>query len=149
MVILSQLYNRIIRTCNDLFSRFEQQILFLEKLAKSTDPTTNRHGHDGPSWGSRSKTLRILIFGYWNRLSELRDDMTGRTVVGTTDRHRPCDEVESLNSVPTQQDERSQARRPVTGCVIPGWVRFLLNVLRGVLDYSCYNYKFSGLMLII
>ena len=32
--------------CNDLFSRFEQKILFLEKLAKSTDPTTNRHGHD-------------------------------------------------------------------------------------------------------
>ena len=50
--------------CNDLFSRFEQQILFLEKLAETTDPTTDRHGHDGPLRGSRSKTLRILKFGY-------------------------------------------------------------------------------------
>ena len=50
--------------CNDLFSRFEQHILFLEKLAETTDPTTDRHGHDGPSRGPRSKTLRILKFGY-------------------------------------------------------------------------------------
>ena len=50
--------------CNDLFSRFEQQILFLEKLSRSMDPTTDRYGHDGPSRGSRSKTLRILKFGY-------------------------------------------------------------------------------------
>ena len=28
--------------CNDLFSRFEQQILFLEKQAEATDPTTDR-----------------------------------------------------------------------------------------------------------
>ena len=34
--------------CNDLFSRFEQQILFLEKLSWSTDPMTDRHGHDRP-----------------------------------------------------------------------------------------------------
>ena len=50
--------------CNDLFSRFEEQILFLEKLAETMDPTMDRHGHDGPSRGSRSKTLRILKFGY-------------------------------------------------------------------------------------
>ena len=50
--------------CNDLFSHFEKQILFLEKQAETTDPTTDRHGHDGPSWGSCSKTLRILKFGY-------------------------------------------------------------------------------------
>ena len=37
--------------CNDLFSRFEQQILFLEKLAEATDPTTDRHEHDGLSQG--------------------------------------------------------------------------------------------------
>ena len=47
-----------IRSCNDLFSRFEQQILFLEKLSWSTDPTMDRHGHDGPSRGSRFKILR-------------------------------------------------------------------------------------------
>ena len=35
--------------CNDLFSRFEQQISILEKLAEATDPTTDRHRHDGPS----------------------------------------------------------------------------------------------------
>ena len=28
--------------CNDLFSRFEQQILFLEKQAEATDPTKDR-----------------------------------------------------------------------------------------------------------
>ena len=50
--------------CNDLFSRFEQQTLILEKLAETTDPTTDRHGHDGPSRGSRSKILRILKIGY-------------------------------------------------------------------------------------
>ena len=50
--------------CNDLFSHFEQQILFLEKQAETTEPTTDRHGHDRPSRVSRSKTLRILKFGY-------------------------------------------------------------------------------------
>ena len=44
--------------CNDLFSRFEQQILFLEKQAEMTEPTTDRHGHEGPSRVSRFKTLR-------------------------------------------------------------------------------------------
>ncbi|TMW83284.1 hypothetical protein EJD97_002233 [Solanum chilense] len=51
--------------------------------------------------------------------------MAGRTVTGVTDRHRlisgnlvsePCDDL---------QDGPSQARRPVTGCVIPVWVGFL------------------------
>ena len=37
---------------------FEQQILFLEKQAETTEPTTERHGHDGPSRVSRPKTLR-------------------------------------------------------------------------------------------
>ena len=44
--------------CNDLFSRFEQQILFLEKLAETTDPTTDRRG------GLISKHLEILKNGY-------------------------------------------------------------------------------------
>ena len=51
----------IVTTC---FSRFEQQILILEKLAESTDPKTDHHEHDGLSRGSNSKTLRILKFGY-------------------------------------------------------------------------------------
>ena len=50
--------------CNDLFSRFEQQILFLEKQAEATDSTTDRHGHDGPSQGLISKHLEKLKIGY-------------------------------------------------------------------------------------
>ena len=72
-----------------------------------------------------SKHLEILKFGYCNRLSKLRNGMAGRTVVGTTDRHRLSKEIESLNSVTEQQDGPSQARRAVTDCVIPGWVGFL------------------------
>ena len=56
--------------------------------------------------------------------------------------------IEPLKSVTEQQDGPSQARRRVTGCVIPGWVGFQLSNLRGVLDYSCFNYKVSGLILI-
>ena len=115
----------LVNICNDLFSRFEQQILFLEKLAETTDPTTDRHRHDGPSRVSHSKILRILKVGYGNRLTELHNGMAGRTVTGVTDRHRLFREIESLNSVTEQQDRPSQARRAVTGCVIPGWVEFL------------------------
>ena len=79
-----------------------------------TDPTTDSHGHDGPSQGLVSKHLEILKLGTENRLSELRDDMAGWTVMGTTDRHRPFNKIESLNSVTEQQDGPSQARRPVT-----------------------------------
>ena len=50
--------------CNDLFSRFEQQILFLEKQAEMTEPTTDRHGYDGPSRGLISKHLEKLKIGY-------------------------------------------------------------------------------------
>ncbi|TMW84713.1 hypothetical protein EJD97_024555 [Solanum chilense] len=70
-----------------------------EKLAETTDPTTDRHGHDGlsrdgPSQTRRTvvslrfKTLQLLKIGYWEQFSELRDGSAGRTVVGTTDRHR-------------------------------------------------------------
>ena len=52
-----------VTNCRDLFSRFEQQILFLEKLAEATDLTTERHGHDGPLQGLVSKHLEILKFG--------------------------------------------------------------------------------------
>ena len=52
--------------------------------------------------------------------------MAGRTVVGTTDRHRPFNRIESLNFVTEQQDGPSQARRAVAGCVIPVWVGFLI-----------------------
>ena len=74
--------------CNDLFSRFEQQTSTLEKQAEATDQTTIRHGHDGPSQGLISKHLENLKLGTKNQLSELRNEMAGRTVTGVTDRHR-------------------------------------------------------------
>lgn len=74
--------------CNDLFSRLEQQTPILEKLAEATDPTMDRHGHDGSSQGLISKHLENLKLGTENRLSELRDGMEGRTVIGVTDHHR-------------------------------------------------------------
>ena len=74
--------------------------------------------------------------------------MAGRTVTGVTDRHRLFREIESLNSVTGQQDGPSQARWAVTGCVNPSLSRNSSIVLRDVFDYSCFNYKVSGLMLI-
>ena len=85
--------------CNDLFSHLEQQTPILEKLAEATDPTTDRHGHDGPSQGLVSKHLEKLKLGTKNRLSELRNGMAGRTITGVTDRHRLFREIESLNFV--------------------------------------------------
>ena len=104
---------------------FEQQTSILEKLAEATDPTTERHGHDGPSQGLVLKHLENLKLGTENRLSELCDGMAGRTVTGVTDRHRLFREIESLNSVTGQQDRPSQARRAVTDCAIPVCVGFL------------------------
>ena len=68
--------------------------------------------------------------------------------MGTTDRHRPFNKIESLNSVMEQQDGPSQARRPVTGGANPSLGQISSYVLRDVFDYSCLNYKVSGLMLI-
>ena len=95
-----------------MFSRFEQQILFLEKQAEATDPTTDRHGHDGPSQGLVSKHLENLKLGTENRLSELRNGMAGRTVTGVTDRHRLFREIESLNSVTGSRTDRRRHDRP-------------------------------------
>ena len=83
-----------------MFSRFEQQILILEKQAEATDQTTIRHGHDGPSQCLVSKHLENLKWGTENRLSELCDG---------------------------QQDGPSQARRAVTDCEIPVWSDFWLS----------------------
>ena len=109
----------LVNDCNDLFSRFEQQTSILEKLAEATDPTTDRQGHDGPSQGLVSKHLENLKLGTENQLSELRNEMAGRTVTGPLWKYwvsKLCDDL---------QDGPSQARRPVAGCVIPVWVGFL------------------------
>ena len=86
---------------------------------------TDRQWHDGPSQGLVSKDLENLKLGTENRLSELRNGMAGRTVTGVTDRYRPLVEIWVSELCDDLQDGPSQARRPVAGCVIPVWVRFL------------------------
>ena len=98
--------------CNDLFSHFEQQILFLEKQTEATDPTMDRHGHDGPSQGLVSKHLENLKLGTENRLSELRNRMAGRTITGVTDRHRLFREIECLNLATTCRTDRRRHDGP-------------------------------------
>ena len=46
----------IVTTCLVVWSN---RVNFWKSLSGSTDPTTDRYGHDGPSRGSRSKTLRL------------------------------------------------------------------------------------------
>ena len=48
----------------------------------------DRHGHDVPSQGLISKHLENLKLGTENQLSELRNEMAGRTTTCVTDRHR-------------------------------------------------------------
>ena len=60
------------------------------------DPTTDRHGYDGPSQRLVSKHLGNLKLSTKNRLSELCDGMAGRTVTGVADRHRPLVEILGL-----------------------------------------------------
>ena len=38
--------------------------------------------------GLRSKTLKLLEYGYWDYFSELHDGPAGQTVIGTTDHHK-------------------------------------------------------------
>ena len=84
----------------------------MEKLAETTEPMTDRHGHDGPSQGLVSKHLENLKLGTENRLSELRDRMAGRTVIGVTDRHRLLVEIESLNFATTCRTDRRRHDGP-------------------------------------
>ena len=81
-------------------------------MAETTDPTTDRHGHDGPSQGLVSQHLENMKLGTENRLSELCDGMAGRTVTGVTDRHRLFREIESLNSVTGSRMDRRRRDGP-------------------------------------
>ena len=92
--------------CNDLFSRFEQQILFLEKQTEATNPTMDRHGHDGPSQGLVSKHLENLKLGTENWLSELRNGMAGRTVTDNSV------ETESLTLATACRTDRRRRDEP-------------------------------------
>ena len=77
----------------------------------------DRHGHDGPSQGLVSKHLENLKLGTENRLSELCNEMAGRTVTGVTDRHRPLVEIWVSELCDDLQDGPSQVRRAVTSGV--------------------------------
>ena len=81
-------------------------MLFLEKQAEMTEPTTDRHGHDGPSRGLVSKHLEILKLGTENRLSDLRDGMAGRTVT------EPSVKIHSLNLATTCRTDRRRHDGP-------------------------------------
>ena len=72
-----------------------------------------------------SKHLENLKLGTENRLSELRNGVAGRAVTGVTDRHRPLVEIWVSELCDDLQDGPSQAGRPITGCAISVWVRFL------------------------
>ena len=69
-----------------------------------TEPTTDRHGHDGPSQGLFSKHLENLKLGTENRVSELRNGVAGRTVKGVMDRHRPFTQNQVSELCDGQQD---------------------------------------------
>ncbi|TMW83450.1 hypothetical protein EJD97_001646 [Solanum chilense] len=56
------------------------------KLAETTEPTTDRHRHDGPSQGLVSIYLGIMKLGTENRLSGNCDGPAVRAVTATTDR---------------------------------------------------------------
>ena len=143
---INMIHILVVTTCLVVRS---SRVNFWKSLSGSTDPTADHHGHDGPSRVSRSKTIKILKFGYWDRLSELHDGMAGRTVFCMTDYHKSFHRINSLIFVTEWQDGPSQSWRTVTGCVTLTGSDFYLKVLRGVLDYSCNNYKVSGLMSII
>ena len=64
--LIESLCSSYLWSCNNLFSRFEQQTSILEKLDEATDPTMDRHGHDGPSKGLVSKHLENLKLGTEN-----------------------------------------------------------------------------------
>ena len=98
----------------------------MKKQAKTTEPTTDRHGHDGPSRGLVSKYLENQKLDIENRLSELRDGMAERTVTGVMDRHRAFSENPFSEPCDDLQDRPSQALRAVAGCTIPVWVGFLI-----------------------
>ena len=53
-----------------------------------------------------------MKLGTENRLSELRNGMAGRTVIGVTDRHRVFREIESLNSVTGNRTDRRRRDGP-------------------------------------
>ena len=85
--------------------------------------------------------------GTENRLSELRDGMAGRTVTGVTDRHRPFREIESLNSVTGSKTDRRRCDGPSQTAKSQSGSDFFTR-FKGRLDYSYFNYKVRGLMLI-
>ena len=101
----------------------------MEKLAEATDPTTDRHGHDGPSQGLISKYLENMKLGTENWLSEIRNGMAGRTVTDSSKNwvSELCDGAAGRTVGGTTA--RHKLRNPRLG-------RISVIILRGVLDNS-------------
>ena len=57
--------------------------------------------------------------------------MTGRTVVGTTDRQRVLNKINSLNFVTEAAGQTVAGTRGHHGLRNPDWVEFLLKVFKG------------------
>ena len=101
---------------------------------------------------SSFQNTSTLKSGYWDQLSELRDGTAARTVVDTTDRHKLRNlttEYNSLYFVTDLQEGPSKIRRTVTSCVTPPWVGFPLKIKWVFWTINDYNYKISGVSLII
>ena len=124
------------------------RLQFWKNWQKRRTPRRNVMGTTDRRGGLVPKYLENLKLGTENQLSELCDGMAGRTITGVTDRHRPLVEIWVSELCDDLQDGSSQARRAVTCCVNPSLSRNSSIVLRDVFDYSCFNYKVSGLMLI-
>ena len=63
--------------------------------------------------------------------------MAGRTAVGTMDRYRVLNKIDSLNFVTEAAGRNVASTMDRHRLRDPDWVGFLLKVLRGVLDYLC------------
>ena len=80
--------------------------------------------------------------------------MAGRTVTGVTDRHRCDGPSQTLQRISVSELCDGAAGRTIAGATgrhrlrNPRLDRISVIILRGVLDYSCFNYKVSGLILI-
>ena len=110
--------------------------------------------HDGPSGarrtvaGSRFKTLKKFEIGYWK--STLWTSWRN----GRTDRHRRDGPSQIIQWKLSLWPLRRPAGRTVAGTTgrrrlrNPSLGQISLHVLRDVLDYSYFNYKVSGFMLI-
>ena len=112
----------IVMTCLVVLS---SRLQFWKNWQKRQTPRWTVMGTTDRRRVSFQNTWKNIKLGTENRLSEIRNEMAGRTVTGVTDRHKPLVEIWVSELCGDLQDGPSQARRPVTGCAIPVRVGFL------------------------